>query len=164
MPIIHGFAAAFLCSLLRSLLGISLVESVHAARSVYKLLFTGEEGMTGGTNFHVKVIFLGRSRFERLATRAGDTDFIIFRMNSRFHDASSSFALPLYRQRNAAISKQVMIGGSHPHRQVSVHPGANPRFRSMLSPSLTNMLLRFCGKAAKFNSTSHDVPLSRAQQ
>jgi hypothetical protein len=42
-----------------SLLSVTLIEPVHASRSVNQLLFSGKEGMTGGANFYVQIALFG---------------------------------------------------------------------------------------------------------
>src|SRR6478672_11479794 len=98
--------------LIGSLFCVTFVESIDASGRIDKLLLSGEERMTSGTNLDVKIVFFGRSRFKSFPASACYRDFIVFGVNSRFHFTSSSFVLALYRQLNAATSKQVMIGAA----------------------------------------------------
>src|SRR2546421_8296204 len=69
-------------------LAIAPIESIHASRGVYQLLLAGKERVARRTNFHVQIALLRRTRLKSLAARAGDCDFVIFRMNSGFHFSS----------------------------------------------------------------------------
>jgi hypothetical protein len=64
---------------------IATIESIDAPRCINQLLLAGEKGMASGTNFHVQIALFGRPRLKIFAARARHRDFVIFRMNSRFH-------------------------------------------------------------------------------
>ena len=73
----------------RGLLSVPPVETIDAARGIDQLLLAGKERMAGRTNFHVQIVFARGTCLKGLAAGAGNCDFLIFRMNSRFHFASS---------------------------------------------------------------------------
>ena len=63
----------------------TLFELINAAAGIDKLLFAGEERMALGTNFNTHIT-LGRSGLDNLAASAGDRTFLVFGMESFFHD------------------------------------------------------------------------------
>ena len=69
----------------RLLLAISSVESIDASRGIDQFLLTRKERVASRTDFDVQIALAGRARLEGLAARASYCDFVIFRMNSRFH-------------------------------------------------------------------------------
>ena len=69
----------------RCLLGVTPVESIHAAGSIDQFLLTGKEWMASRTNLDMQIAFAGRTGFESLATGAGHGYLFIFRVNSGFH-------------------------------------------------------------------------------
>ena len=83
------------------LFAIALVETIDASGSVHELLLSGEERVASRTDFHVQVALLGGARLERLAASAGNSDFDVFRVNSRFHYLST-----LSKQPQAAFSNK----------------------------------------------------------
>src|SRR5437762_14355015 len=69
----------------RSLFAVTLIEAIHASRSVNQLLFAGEKGMASGADFNMQVALFSGARGKSLAAGAGNSDLAIFRMNLWFH-------------------------------------------------------------------------------
>jgi hypothetical protein len=92
----------------RLLLAITPVKSVNASRRVNQFLLAGKERMARRADFHMQVVFSRRAGLESVPTSAGNSDFVIFRMNSWFH-----FFWPscLYRCQSTSLLQQVMIRG-----------------------------------------------------
>ena len=80
--------------------------------------------MAGRTDFDVQIALLGRTRLEGLAAGTGNSDFSVFRVNSRFHLLSSLVAL--YRRPRGLKFKRAMIGGACQGRQVGGREGYCP--------------------------------------
>ena len=78
------------CSLFRSLLAVTLVESINATGSVHQFLLAGEKRVAGRTDFNVQIVFLGRTCLKAFSAGTADSDFVIFGVNSWFH-----YPLPL---------------------------------------------------------------------
>jgi len=66
-------------------LAIATIESIDASRGINQLLLAGKKRVASRTNFHVQIAFFGRPRLKVFAARASHRNFVIFRMNSRFH-------------------------------------------------------------------------------
>ena len=99
----------------RRLLAVTLIKSIHASGGVNQFLFAGKKRVASGTDFHVQIALLGRTRLEGLAAGARNSDFRVFRVNSRFHLLSSLVAL--YRRPQGLKFKRAMIGGACEGRQ-----------------------------------------------
>ena len=69
----------------RSLLAVTPVEAIHATGSIDQLLLAGKERMAGRANLDVQIALTRRTGLESLATGAGDSYLVIFRVNSRLH-------------------------------------------------------------------------------
>ena len=64
---------------------VTLVEAIDASCGIDELLFTSEERVASRTDFDVQVTFLSGACLECFAARAGDVNFDVFGVNSRFH-------------------------------------------------------------------------------
>jgi len=60
-------------------------ESFNATRCVDEFLFAGKKWMALGADFHTDIGF-GRAYLDFIAACASDAGYLIFRMNSLFHD------------------------------------------------------------------------------
>src|SRR5437588_13044306 len=67
------------------LLTITPIETIHASRGVNQLLLARKKRMASRADLNVQITFARRARLKSLAASAGHRDFLIFRMNSRFH-------------------------------------------------------------------------------
>lgn len=63
---------------------VFLLELVYAAANVDKLLLASVERMAVGADFHTKVL-LDRAGFECVSASAGNSGYVILRMNRFFH-------------------------------------------------------------------------------
>ena len=63
----------------------TLLELIYTSACIDELLLAGEEGMTLGANFNLHVTF-GRTGYNSLAACALDCNFLVFGMESFFHD------------------------------------------------------------------------------
>jgi hypothetical protein len=61
------------------------VEFLDTASGVDDLLLAGVKRMAGGTDFDVQRFLHRRLRFERIAARAGDFNFVVIGMDVGFH-------------------------------------------------------------------------------
>ena len=73
------------CGRFRRRLAIAPIESIYATSGIDQLLLTRKERMACRTDFNVQIALLRRTRLKSLAARASNSNFAIFRMNSRFH-------------------------------------------------------------------------------
>ena len=92
----------------RLLLAITPVKTVNASRSVNQFLLAGKERMARRADFHVQVVFSRRAGLESVPTSAGNSDLVIFRMNSWFHFFWPSCP---YRCLSTSLLQRVMIRG-----------------------------------------------------
>jgi len=70
-------------------IAVFLIEFVHTAGAIHDLLFTSVERMALRANFNVEFGFAhGRFSGEFVTARAGNIDFMVVRMNFRFHSFS----------------------------------------------------------------------------
>jgi hypothetical protein len=76
---LRGFLRLFLVT------GVFFLEPFHTACNIHDLLLPRDEGMTLGTDFRLDVL-TGGSRFDHIPADAGNGGFLIFRMNTFFHD------------------------------------------------------------------------------
>ncbi len=60
-------------------------EAINATTRVEDLLFTGVKRVTFGTNVDHHILAVCRARGEGIATAALDVNFLIIRVNVRFH-------------------------------------------------------------------------------
>ncbi len=68
--------------------GVFLLETFDATRSVYELLLTGEERVAIGADFDAQHVPLnGGAGLERIAAGTVDRDGVIVGVNSRLHDS-----------------------------------------------------------------------------
>ncbi len=67
-------------------IGVLLAEAIDTAGGIKKTLFSGEEGMAGGADFHMHVFALGRKSFYLIAAGTGDFGLVHFWMNLVFHN------------------------------------------------------------------------------
>ena len=71
-------------------LGILAPEAFDAAGGIQQLLLAGEEGMAVRADFHVDVAAMGRAGRKAVAAGAHDSNFVVSRMNGRFHGGFQS--------------------------------------------------------------------------
>ncbi len=63
---------------------VLLLEAFDPSCGVYKLLLTGEEGVAGGADFHLKIL-CGGTGFNLVSASALDGSEFIIRMNIALH-------------------------------------------------------------------------------
>jgi len=63
---------------------ILAIKSLNTSCSVYKLLFAGKEGVTGGANFNLYVLYR-RTGLDDIATGAGYGSELVLWMNTFLH-------------------------------------------------------------------------------
>ena len=115
-PLIQGLFRS--CSFLGCwFLAVTLVKAIDASRGIDQLLLTGKERVAGGTDFHVQIAFFRRTRLEGLAASAANSDFSVFRVNSRFHLLSFS-RCSIWTAQGLKF-KRTMIGGGPEARQAA---------------------------------------------
>jgi hypothetical protein len=68
-------------------LGVLAAETLDTAGGVQHLLFTGEEGMAGGADFHVDIALMGRAGGERVTARAKNAYFVVSWVNCSLHSS-----------------------------------------------------------------------------
>src|SRR5512135_1411343 len=66
-------------------LGVLAAEAFHAPGGVQQLLLAGEEGMAGGTDFHVDVALVGGAGQKGVATGAMHAHFVVSGMDGCLH-------------------------------------------------------------------------------
>ena len=118
--------------------------------------------MAGRTDFHMQIALLGRTRLEGLAAGAGNSDFSVFRVNSRFHLLSfSRCSIALYSRPQGLKFKRTMIGGACKGRQAGNREGSRAIwdsgncFRKVLA--LTGPVGPDCGLFARFKHPLHQL-------
>jgi hypothetical protein len=72
-------------------LGVLAAETLNPARGIDQLLLTGEEGVTGGANFHVDIALVCGTRFKGGTARALHPDLFITWMYSLFWHLKKPF-------------------------------------------------------------------------
>lgn len=75
---------ALLCLFLGKMLGVFLLELFNTTSSINQFLFTSEKRMAGRTDLNVYA-FIHRAQFNFITTGTFCLDFMIFRMDIRFH-------------------------------------------------------------------------------
>src|SRR5712692_6589060 len=91
---------------------VLLPEPLDAARSVYKLVLTGEERMTGGADLDVERA-AGGTGFDDVSASADDARGCIHRMNVRLHVFLDAFPRP-GRVRRSGDRKAYSIAAADP--------------------------------------------------
>jgi hypothetical protein len=69
-----GFASVF------------FTELVYTSGGIDDFLFAGKKRMATGTDFYMQIPAQGGACDEAVATAAGHSDFLIFRVDARFHE------------------------------------------------------------------------------
>ena len=114
----------------RLLLAIAPVKAVNASRRVDQFLLAGKERMARRADLHVQVLFSRRAGLESVSTRTGNSDFVIFRMNSWFHFFWPSCP---YWCLSTLLLQRVMIRGQ----------SSEVKFASMHRCYASSLMLRF---------------------
>ena len=85
------------CGLARLLQTVFLVETVHAAACIHKLLLAGIERVALGANFNLNVLF-GRTSLNNCTTRASDSSLFVLGMDTFLHEFHLSHQISVKRQ------------------------------------------------------------------
>jgi hypothetical protein len=83
--------AEYLLPLLGFFYIVLLPKAFYAAGGIHQLLLAGEEGMAGGTDFHLDIPY-GRTSFDHIPAGAGYFCHLIFGMNLLSHILSSGLS------------------------------------------------------------------------